>query len=311
MPRVRVYGALVLVQLLFGVHYFVAKLALEMMPPRAWAALRILGGATLLILYNVFFLRQPAPNRADLGRLAFFAFLGVACNQLLFVEGLARTTPAHSALINSIIPVATLGMAILLGKEQRTARRVAAICVAFASVLVLLRIESFRFEDTWVLGDLLTLANACSFSLFLVLSRDTLRRMHPLAATAWLLGLGALGVVAVGGGPLLGTDFGALPARFWWFAVYTIAGATALAYFLNSFALRHVDSSMVALFIYLQVPLATALSYFYLDDKPTPRFLLATAGIFFGVFLAVSNGAESRGPELEPAAKSVRAEEKA
>ncbi len=311
MPRVRVYGALVLVQLLFGIHYFVAKLALEMMPPRAWATLRILGGAALLILYNLFFLHQPSPRLADVGRLAFFALLGVTCNQVLFVEGLARTTPAHSALINSIIPVATLGVAILLGKERRTPRRVASICVAFASVLVLLRVENFRFQDSWVLGDLLTLANACSFSLFLVLSRDTLRRMNPLAATAWLLGLGALGIVTVGAGPLAQVNFETLPARFWWFAAYTVVGATALAYFLNSYALRHVDSSMVALFIYLQVPLATALSYFYLGERPTPRFLFATAGIFFGVFLAVSAGSGARLLAPKGAASDAGAGERA
>jgi len=290
----RVFGALVLVQVIFGVHYFVAKLALTMMPPRAWSALRILGGAGLLVLFNALFLRRRPHGAGDLARFALFALLGVVINQVLFAEGLSRTTPSHSALINSVIPVATLGFALLLRQERGTRRRLTSILVAFAGILVLLRVESFRIQEEWVLGDLMTLANASSFSLFLVLSRDTLRRTHPLAATSWLLGLGALGIVAVGGGQLAAVDFGALPARFWALAAYVIVFATALAYFLNYYALGHVDSSLVALFIYLQAPLATLLSYVYLGERPEPRFFVAAAAIFSSVFLAVSDGARAK-----------------
>jgi drug/metabolite transporter (DMT)-like permease len=286
--------ALVLVQIFFGVHYFVAKIVLTMMPARAWASLRIVGAAALLALYNAIFLRQRPASRADWGRLALFALLGVVINQVLFAEGLSRTTPAHSAIINSTIPVATLGFAILLGREKTTLRRLLSLAIAFGSVLVLLRVESLRLREEWVLGDLLTLANATSFSLFLVLSRDFLRRTHPLAATSWLLGLGALGIVAVGMPQLGQIAWETLPPRFWLLSAYVIVFPTALAYFLNYYALRHVESSMVALFIYLQAPIAGLLSYFYFGERPTGRFFVAAAGIFLGVFLAVANGGRRR-----------------
>ena len=286
MSRGRVYAALVAVQVIFGVHYFAAKLVLAMMPPRAWAAIRITGAAALLMGYNLLFPRRH-PRAADLGRIALYALFGVVINQILFVEGLSRTTPSHSAVINSLIPVFTLGFALLLGQERPTRARWASIAVSFASVLVLLRVESFRPSDELVLGDLLTLANAGSFSLFLVLSRGFLRRSDPLAATAWLLCFGAAGILAVGAGPLARLSLGSLPARFWWLAGYSILFATVVAYFLNYYALRHTDSSLVALFIYMQPPIATGLSMLFLGERPTPRFWIATAGIFSGVYLAV------------------------
>lgn len=286
MLQPRVTLALVLVQVFFGVHYFVVKIILESMAPRAWAALRITGAAAILLAYNLAFLRRH-PQRRDLGRLVVFAFFGVMLNQVLFAEGLSRTTPAHSALINSLIPVLTLGFAILLGQERGSPLRWLSIGVAFASVLVLLGVEDFRLRETWVVGDLLTLANGSSFSLFLVLSRGYLRRTDPLAATSYLLAFGALGILAVGGAPLAATRFEALPGSFPWLAAYAIVFATVLAYFLNYYALRHTDSSMVALFIYLQPPIATALSMLFLGERPAPRFWVATAGIFCGVYLAV------------------------
>lgn len=287
MLQSRVGWALACVQIFFGIHYFVAKLILQMMPPRAWAAVRITAAAALLLAYNLVFLRRHPRRLADVGRLALFALFGVVLNQILFVEGLARTTPAHSSIINSLIPVMTLAIALLARREPVTRGRVMAVVVSFASVLVLLGVENFRLDDALVVGDLLTLANGLSFSIFLVLSRDVLARSDPLAATSYLLLFGAVGILVAGAGPLSRVDFAALPGRFWLLAAYAVVFATVLAYFLNYYALRHTDSSMVALFIYLQPPIATALSMAFLGERPGPRFWLAAGGIFVGVFLAV------------------------
>jgi drug/metabolite transporter (DMT)-like permease len=281
--------ALALVQILFGVHYFVAKLILADMPPRAWAAVRICIAAAILLVWTVLAKRARPHGRDAWKKLALYALFGVTINQLLFVEGLSRTTPSHSALINSLIPVLTLALAIAAGKERATPLGMLSIVVSFASVLLLLGVERFRLQDDLVLGDLLTLANGLSFSTFLVLSRDYLRRHDPVASTAWILGIGALGILAIGAGPLGRDEWGALPPRFWGLAAFAIVGATVVTYFLNSYALRHTDSSMVALFIYLQPPIATALSVGFLHERPTPRFYAASAGVLLGLLLAVQD----------------------
>ena len=111
---------------------------------------------------------------------------------------------------------------MLLRHERATPGRWLAIVISFASVLVLLGVERFRLEDQLVVGDLLTLANGCFFSLFLVMSRDLLKRLDPLSATAWLFFFGTLGILVIGGGPLLHVPFGSLPPRFWWLAAYAV-----------------------------------------------------------------------------------------
>jgi drug/metabolite transporter (DMT)-like permease len=289
-PKVGV--ALALVQIFFGIHYLAAKLILQMVPPRAWAALRITAAAVLLLAYSLI-TRRGRPGLRELGRLAVYAIFGVVINQVMFVEGLSRTTPSHSAIINSLIPVATLGFALLLRHERLTLGRVLALVVSLASVLLLLGVERFRLDDALVVGDLMTLVNGVSFAFFLVLSRDFLRRHDPLVATAYLLAFGALGILAVGAGPLSRVDFAALPKTFWVLAAYTVLFATVLAYFLNYYALRHTDSSMVALFIYLQPPIATGLSMIFLGERPGMRFWVAAGGIFAGVYLAVRERARA------------------
>jgi len=286
--RGKVYGALVLVQVFFGIHYFVTKLLLESISPRAWAAIRITCAALLLLAWELGVRRGRRPSWRQLRSLSLFAVFGVILNQILFVEGLSRTTPSHSAIINSLIPVLTLSFALLLRREQWTPRRLISILLSMSGVLILLRVEDLQFDEAWVVGDLLTLANATSFSFFLVISKRYFMQHGALGSTAWMMALGAVGIGLAASGPLAQLDVAVLDRRFWLLAAYAIIFATTLAYLMNSYALQHVESSMVALFIYLQAPIATFLSVTFLHEPLTTRFLVAAAAIFAGVFFSVN-----------------------
>ena len=109
--------------------------------------------------------------------LGLAALLGIVLNQILFTEGLARTTPAHSAMMNATIPVWTMLFAVLLRQERFAARKLCAIALALAGVLTLIDWGDLLAPDRAlgdvVVGDLLSLGNTTSFSLFLVYMRIT------------------------------------------------------------------------------------------------------------------------------------------
>jgi len=171
--------ALLAVQIIFALHYLAAKTVVETVPPRAWALLRVAAAALLLLLLNAIRRKGVRVTRADLGRIALFAVFGVVLNQLCFTEGIHRTTPSHSALINTLIPVSTYLFALLLRTESVTARKASGLLLAFAGVLILLEVHDFNYQERWVRGDLLTLLNASSFGFFLVISRKVVRRPTP------------------------------------------------------------------------------------------------------------------------------------
>jgi len=285
-----VVGALLLVQLLFGIHYVAAKEVLAWIHPAAWVLLRI-GSAGLLLLAWLLATRAPWPRAGrDWLALAGFSLCGVVVNQICFVEGIARTTPAHSALINTAIPLWTVAFAVALRRERLTARRAAGLLVALAGVWILLRADRFHLEQDLLTGDLLTVANSASYGLFLVVSKRYLAGRDPLAATAHIFLLGALPVAAYGGGELLRVEWGALPAAFWLWAAFIVLGATIGTYFLIFWALRRVPSSVVALFIYLQLVVATLLDGWLRGGWPSARFYPAAALVFVGVAMGVRGG---------------------
>jgi drug/metabolite transporter (DMT)-like permease len=284
--RLAVVGALVLVQVLFGIHYLAAKILLVEIPPRTWAVLRVVAAGA--VLWGIVLARRtPLPrDPRDIARLALYSLFGVVINQVCFVEGLRRTTPIHSSLINTGIPVLTLVFAVALGRERAGPRKLLAFAVALVGVMLVIRPDRAGLGDATLVGDLLTVVNATSFALFLVLSKRVLSRTDPLAATAILFGFGSAGILALGWPQLRTFEPLAVPPVIWAIGVFIVLGATVGTYLLNYWSLRRVESSVVALFVYLQPVVAGLLSVTLRGERPEATTLIGGALICAGVYLA-------------------------
>ncbi len=280
----QVRTALLAVQLLFGIHYLVAKWIVSELEPAAWACLRVCSSFVVLSLLSLLGGRT-LPQWRDTLYLGFCSLFGVILNQALFLEGIQRTTVGHSALINSQIPTFALLAALALKQERLSLPKALSFTAGIAGVLVLLEVDQLRLAGEYLHGDLLNLANACSYGLFIVLSRRVMVRHDPLAATAVIFLFGSLGMLLYGEDELLATDLTRLSPRVVGGMVFAILGATVLTYFLNYWALKRTNASHVALYIFLQPVVAASLGTWLMGDHITPRFLVATALVFLALFL--------------------------
>jgi drug/metabolite transporter (DMT)-like permease len=299
--RASVLTALALVQLFFALHYVAAKLVFDSFTPRAYALIRVAAAAGILLVVALL-LRRRFPPLRDWGRIGLYAFFGVVVNQVCFIEGLSRTTATHSALLNSTIPVETLLVACLLGHESLTLRRALSVLVALAGVLLLIHPERSAFGSATLAGDLITLVNGASYAVFLVISKRYLARADTLAVTALMLALGTLGIAVIGLPDLVRLDAAAVPAGDWGLMAGIVLLPTAGAYLLNNWALARVEASLVALFIYLQPVLATALAVWWLGESPGMDAIAGGALIFLGVAMALRRAPASPAAPLPGAA---------
>ena len=289
-----VIGALLTVQVLFGLHYVVLKPALAAgLDPMAWAAVRAVCAAALLA-GSAWWFRCPFPRaRRDVWGLAGAALLGVVINQVCFVVGLSYTTPGYSALINVTIPVSALVFAWVLRAERPDWARGLGVAAATGGLVLML---SGGLEADWRTGNWITFTNALSFGLFLVVSRPVYRRVHPYAGTAVLFTFGAVVISVLFGWRITLVDWGALPWWVWAAMAYAVVGATVLTYALMAFALRHTDASVVGFFIFLQPLIATVASWLAGGERLDWRFFLAAGLVGCGVAVVL------RKPATPPAA---------
>lgn len=272
-------AALLTVQVLFGMFPVVAKLAIAELGAGGVSIWRIVGAAAF---FQAVRLGRGLPGPPPREWPTFFglAILGIASNQLLFLYGLARTSATHAGLLVATIPVFTVFTAILSGRESMHPRRIAGIVVALAGAAVLITGRDASGTASLV-GDLMVLANAAVYSVYLVLSRDLLARWPPLVAAASFFAFAIPVVLPFTGPPPLEASPGG-----WAALAFCVLGPTITTYFLNLVALRRVPSSVVAIFIYVQPFVAALLAWAWLGERIDGRTVLAGLVSFVGILLA-------------------------
>jgi drug/metabolite transporter (DMT)-like permease len=281
--------ALLLVQLIFGFNYAASKIIVNQFPPILWGAIRM-GVAAILMFVWAYFSVPKSERVVDqkfLYPLFLYALVGIALNQSFFLLGLKYTTTTNSAILNTLIPIFTLGFSILFKSEKLTFYRGMGFLMAAIGVLILRNVETLEVSFDTLRGDIYTLLNGASLALFFTMSRDFLKKYSVIWSTAWLFLWGSilLALVALADlssfEPILWTDELKIAI------VYNIIGATMITYFLNSWTLTKVSASSVALFIYLQPLVAVVNGWLMFDEVPTARTGMAMGCIFIGVFLGV------------------------
>jgi drug/metabolite transporter (DMT)-like permease len=283
------YSALILVQLIFGFNYSASKIILEQFPPVLWGAIRMAVSCVLMFALAMVVVKKEdrKMNPSFMKSTFVYSVFGIALCQGFFLLGLKHTTSANAAILNSMVPVFTLGFAILFGRESWTTQKGIGFLLAVLGVLVLRNVETISFSFETLQGDIYTLLNCASLAIFFTISRDFLQKHSALWATAWMFFFGTILLSFVGISELPELQPIQTSGTLWAAMIFNVLGATMVTYFLNSWTLKKVSSSSVSLFIYLQPVVAVANDWFFYDSAPTFRMMIAIVFIFFGVCLGV------------------------
>jgi drug/metabolite transporter (DMT)-like permease len=281
-----VHAGLVAVQLGFASHAVVGKLIVPELPPGALALVRACSAALVLLLLHLSRFGVPKVPARDLPRLALSSLLGIAANQILFFEGLARSSAIHASLLITTIPVFTLLASVAFRQEVVTRRAALGVALALGGVVYLIGGEGFSLGADTLVGDLLVVANSLCYGVYLVLVRPLVQRHGSVRVVVWLFAFGALWIAPYGADDLVRTA-GGVAGSTWALVAYVVAVATVFTYLVNAWALGKAPSSTVAVYIYLQPVAAAVLAMLILDETLTSRVALAAALVFAGISLVV------------------------
>ncbi|MBU6153331.1 MAG: EamA family transporter, partial [Bdellovibrionales bacterium] len=222
--------ALFAVQLIFGFNYAAAKVVLEHYPPTIWGAVRLLICALVMFLASGV-LVPPGRRVVDRGfllRTALYGTIGMALTQYFFLMGLRYTTTVNSAIMNTLTPLFTLMIGVMLGIERATPRRWMGFFLAITGAIVIRDVSELHFGSDTMIGDLFTLLNCVSLAAYFTLSKKFLMEHSPFWATAWMFLFGSIALFLFSG-----SEFGlllksGLDQRFFLAAGYNVVFATLI-----------------------------------------------------------------------------------
>jgi drug/metabolite transporter (DMT)-like permease len=283
--KLKLHGALFTVALLFSSNYLISKLGMRELAPLSFAWLRVAGASVILALIAR---NEPKLSREDGRRVAGFAVLGVVINQSMFLAGLALSSVQVAAILITTIPVFALAAAIVAKQERASPSHIAGIGLAALGALLVVGGEGF--QGTWLslVGALMLIVNCLSYALYLVVSKPHMGRLSARRVVSRMFGVGAVLLLPMAAWNLGHERWSDITSGTWLALALVIAGPTVGAYLLQAWALRHADSSEVAVYTYFQPVLASLMGAFFLGEKLRGIVLVAAVLIFPGVFLATS-----------------------
>lgn len=287
--RIRAHFALLVVALIYSANYVVAKDVMpEYIGPRGFIFLRVVGATALFFVFSAFAKSKIRIDRADLPRVALCGLFGVACNQLLFFEGLNLTTPINASVIMTSNPVLVLLLSALILREKlRPLKMLGVLLGGIGALYLILGLgDAELISPSVALGNLLIFCNATSYALYLVLVKPLMQKYDALLFIKWVFAVGLCFVIPAGWGQVAAVDWASWTPRIIAAVAFVVVCTTFIAYLFNVFALKTLSSSTVSTYIYLQPLFTTLLALFMARDVLSLRAVIAAALIFTGVYLA-------------------------
>jgi len=255
---------------IWGSAFVAIKAGLEAFPPVLFAAVRY-DIAGVLVLGYAAVVTDPLPrNRRDVAAIVVGAALLIAGYHALLFVGEQSTTSAVAAILVSLSPVLTAGIARTILPEERLAiPGVVGLLLGFLGVIVVARPDRATLLSGDVYGEILIVGAAVSFAVGSVLTRRLDADIAIEAMEGWSMVGGAAAMHALSAG--LGESVAAI--------TWTPRAIGSLAYLA-------VVASAVGFLIYFELLDRLGPIEINLVSYVAPVFAALTGVVFLGESLA-------------------------
>ena len=274
---------------LWGASPVAAKVAVADMTPLTVAVLRtFLGGVLAVPVALALKIRWPQQRRLQM-ILLLSAFCGFVAFPLIFTFGIALTTANHASMILAALPIFT--GAIALGWDRRRPTRIwiAGSAIALIGEIILITSRTHAAGGSAsLLGDALCLLSNVFVSLGYVAGGRLQQAGYPSTGTTfWGAASMALLLAPVVAYLGLNGNFAVPSVPAWSGILYMAIVSTIIGYVLWYWALGKGGIARVGLIQFLQPVSGVILAALLLSEGVSLGFLLASALILFGVWLAI------------------------
>lgn len=279
---------LIVMSFVWGVNFTVVKGALESFLPLSFNALRFSIASVLLLALLWVRERNLSVRREDLKRFVLLAIMGNTVYQILFINGISRTTAGNSSLILATTPIFVILFGAVLGIEKAISSVWKGALISFLGVFLIV-VGSGKpltiTEQSW-LGDLMVLLSTMCWSTYTVLSKKLLKRYTSLKLTALTVAMGTPPLVLFSIPSINAQDWNAIPTQGWLSLAFSACFAIAVSYAIWYTGVSRIGSARTSLYEYLITVIAVVTSWIFLSETMTPLQLVGAALVFIGLYVS-------------------------
>lgn len=266
--------ALCLIYLIWGMNWVVMKTANTFFPPITFVAYRFLFGA-LVLLSVWFWLHLPLPKKKYWPWIFLTGILQMGLNNIAAQTSMLTLGAGMVSVLNYSMPVFAAVMAHFLLGERLNWRKGAGIVLAIAGMAVLMDVHAGGDVTAICIG----LLSAVFWGLASIFVKLKLSDVNPISLTTWQMVCASLSLLVytaiVPQGEVVWNTESVLCL------IYNGVLASALAFFLWSWILQHIEVSKASVAV-LAVPVVGVVGGILCLGEPM------TLHIFFGMIMIMA-----------------------
>lgn len=294
MNTTAVQSTLIASMAIWGLNVSAVKVLTGIFDPTTLAALRMLvacGALSMVVLWKRCGL--PSVSVRQGGAIVVCALLMVYLNQILFAEGLLRSTATNGALIMALSPLVSALLAAVAFRERLTVSRLLGVVLGFAGVAAVVLSHPGAGLSSAGAGDLMLVAAVVSFAAGGAIVQRLARNMHTLTISWAIYLVGSLLLTLHAGleAPVL--DMATLfPGwRAWAFILFSGVMATALSNLVWNGAIARIGVARTAVFLYWVPVFGVAFAALLLGERLTLWHLFGFLAVMGGTYLGARQSA--------------------
>jgi len=286
-PETKAHIAVLSTNLFFAINFSLVKfVSPEFIRPYAVNILRV--GISLILFWLLWTMSDVKPHIHKNHWLRFFlcGLTGIAINQMFFIKGLTFTSAIHASLLILLTPILITVFAFTALKEKVTVVKALGLALGIGgAVLLILSKEQSSSATNYLLGDLLIVINAISYTIYFIIVKPLMAEYPPLHVVRWVFTFGFLMIVPFGWNEFFSIDWEKLEWTHYLAVLFIVVPGTFLAYFFNIYGIQHLGAGITGTYIYTQPVFAAIIAIIFFHEQLTPAKLIAAIMIFLGVFM--------------------------
>ena len=277
------------------------------MSPLTGATIRCTFAAVAFWIIGWFAPPEEKTSRKDKWLLFLLGALWLYGFMFLYLIGLSKTTPVSSSIFTSLQPIWVFLIMIFFYHEKATGSKIVGISIALVGALVcILTQRSDDLASDAFVGNMLCLSSSVVYAIYLVMSKRILSAVGPITMLKYTFSGSAVSGLIVS--MITGFDAPVFSLPFHWlpFAVlmFVLIFPTTISYMLLPIGLKYLKTTVVAIYGYLILIVATIASLILGQDRFSWTQTFAILFICVGVYLVeVAESKDKSTPMAPPAHK--------
>lgn len=233
------------------------------------------------------FTKPETSTKKDKIFLFLLGALGIYGFMFFYLQGLSKTTPISSSIFTSLEPIWVFILSALFYKEKVTGMKVTGILIGLGGALLcILTQKSDELAADAFNGNLLCLISSLAYAIYLILSKKILSEVGTMTMLKYTFTGAAFSSLIVTA--ITGFDAHLFSMPVHWTPILVLAFVlifpTVVSYLLIPTGLKYLSATLVALYGYLILIVATIVSLIIGQDRFSWTQMIAIALICSSVY---------------------------